>query len=150
MEVLTSGRPGRTVCAGPHQIGRVPRSRPTNRRSDRTGGASGRLAGRGGSEGLHQGGDVPAVLGGQFVDAGDQQLPLLIARVAAARSAGGLVVVVHPGGLGGGGADGGNGDVEPLGEPVDGGRAGRPDQVARGGEGVDRGPGQPARRATSP
>ena len=86
-------------------------------------------------------GDVTAVVGRQLVDAGDQELSLLIARLPlTARS---LVVVVQSCGLGGGGAYHGDGHVEPFGERVDGGRAWRPDQVPCGGESIDRGPGQP-------
>jgi hypothetical protein len=87
-------------------------------------------------------GDVTAVVGRQLVDAGDQELSLLIARFP--RAARGLVVVVQSCGLSGGGAYHGDGHVEPFGERVDGGRAWRPDQVPCGGEGIDRGPGQPA------
>ena len=87
-------------------------------------------------------GDVTAVVGRQLVDAGDQELSLLIARLPL--PARGLVVVVQSCGLGGGGAYHGDGHVEPFGERVDGGRAWRPDQVPCGGEGVDRGPGKAA------
>jgi hypothetical protein len=87
-------------------------------------------------------GDVTAVVGRQLVDAGDQELSLLIARLPL--PARGLVVVVQSCGLGGGGAYHGDGHVEPFGQRVDGGRAWRPDQVPCGGEGVDRGPGKAA------
>ena len=87
-------------------------------------------------------GDVTAVVGRQLVDAGDQELSLLIASFPL--TARGLVVVVQSSGLSGGGAYHGDGHVEPFGERVDGGRAWRPDQVPCGGEGIDRGPGQPA------
>ena len=87
-------------------------------------------------------GDVTAVVGRQLVDAGDQELSLLIARFPL--PGGGLVVVVQSCGLGGGGAYHGDGHVEPFGERVDGGRAWRPDQVPCGGEGIDRGPRQAA------
>jgi hypothetical protein len=85
---------------------------------------------------------VTAVIRRQLVDAGDQELPLLIARLRL--PAWGLVVVVQSCGLGGGGAHHGDGHVEPFGQRVDGGRAWRPDQVPCGSEGIDRGPGQPA------
>ena len=85
---------------------------------------------------------MTAVVGRQLVDAGDQELSLLIARFPLA--ARGLVVVVQSCGLSGSGAYHGDGHVEPFGERVDGGRAWRPDQVPCGGEGIDRGPGQAA------
>lgn len=85
---------------------------------------------------------MPPVLGRQFVDAGDQQVPLLVAGPR--RPGRRLVVVVQPRGLGGGGPDHRDRDVKPLGERVNGGRARRPDQVQRGREGVEGGPGQPA------
>jgi hypothetical protein len=87
-------------------------------------------------------GDMAAVVGRQLIDAGDQELSLLIARLPLTTR--GLVVVVQSRGLSGGGAYHGDGHVEPFGERVDGGRAWRPDQVPCGGEGIDRGPGQPA------
>ena len=98
---------------------------------------------RGGSpvtERFDERGDVTAIVGRQLVDAGDQELSLLIARLPL--SGWGLVVVVQSSGLGGRGAHHGDGHVEPFGERVDGGRAWRPDQVPRGGECIDRGPGQ--------
>ncbi|MFY9932481.1 MAG: hypothetical protein WAK82_31230 [Streptosporangiaceae bacterium] len=82
------------------------------------------------------------VLGCQLVDAGDQELPLRVTRVFLAARV--LVVVVQPGGLGGGGADCGDGHVEASGQRVDGGRARRPGQVPRRGEGVEGGVGQSA------
>src|SRR6201986_2442379 len=87
-------------------------------------------------------GDMTAVVGRQLVDAGDQEPSLLIARLPL--SGWGPVVVVQSSGLGGRGAHHGDGHVEPFGERVDGGRAWRPDQVPRGGERIDRGPGQGA------
>ena len=101
-------------------------------------------------EGLHQRRHVPSILGRELVDAGDQQLPLLIAGARATRPLGGLVVVVHSGRLGGGGADRRDRHLEPLGEPVDRGgprRSTRFRVVARVYT-VDRG--SPPRRATSP
>ena len=87
-------------------------------------------------------GDVPAVVGRQLVDAGDQEVPFPVAgALLPGRS---LVVVVQPGGFRGGGADHRDRDIEAFGERVNGGRARRPDQVPRDGEGVHSGPGQAA------
>ena len=61
---------------------------------------------------------MPPVFGRQFIDAGNQEVPLLIAR--ALPLSGDLVVVVQAGGLGGGGADGGDRHVQALGQRVDG------------------------------
>ena len=79
------------------------------------------------------------VFGRQLVDAGDQEIPFLVASVFPLGR--GLVVVVQPGGLGCGGADRGDRHVEAFGEPVERGRARRPGQVPCYGEGVDGGPG---------
>lgn len=86
-------------------------------------------------------GDVTAVVGRQLVDAGDQELPLPVVLALLSRRR--PVVVVQPGRLGRGDTDHRDGRAEPFGERVNGGRARRPDQVPRGGERVDSGPGQP-------
>src|SRR6202034_1809929 len=91
---------------------------------------------------LDQCGYMSPVLGRELVDAGDQEVPFLVAwRLLPGRSA---VVVVQSGGLGCGGTNRGDGHVEALGQCIDRGRAGRPGQVPRGREGVDGGAGQSA------
>jgi hypothetical protein len=85
---------------------------------------------------------MTAIIGRQLIDAGDEQLPLWVVGVLAAARR--LVVIVQPGGLGRRGADHGDRHVEPSGQRVDRRRAGRPGQVPGRGQGVDRGPGQPA------
>jgi len=60
---------------------------------------------------LDKRGYVPPVLGCQLVDAGDQEIPLLVARLVSGRC---LVVVVQSRGLGRRGANHRNGHVESI------------------------------------
>src|SRR5258708_21953157 len=85
---------------------------------------------------LHERGHVAAVLRRELIDAGDQQVTLLIASLPLPLW--GLVVVVQPGGLRGGGANGGYRHVESLGERVNGGRAWWPDQGPGAGQAIHR------------
>src|SRR5207247_190738 len=82
------------------------------------------------------------VFGRQLIDAGDQQYPFRVTRVLAPGRD--LVVVVQSGGLGCGSADNRDRHLKAFGEPIEGGRAGRPGQVLCSREGVDGGAGEPA------
>ena len=99
---------------------------------------------------LHQGRDVPPVIGGQFVDAGDQEFALLIALGIEFRGGRFVVVVVQSSGRGGGGPDGGNRRSSPQARPFSvTGRGGRARfLVVASVYTVDRG--RPPRLATSP
>ena len=89
-----------------------------------------------------QRGYVTAILGREFVDAGDQEFPLPVA--SGLLTCRGVIVVMQSRGLGGSGTDGGHGHVKSFGERVDCRRPRGPDKVPRRGEGVDGRPGQPA------
>lgn len=91
-------------------------------------------------------GDMAPVLGGQLIDAGDQQFSISVAvRVGCALTlplGQWLVVVVQARGLSGGGPDGRDRHIQAFGKPVERGWARWPDEVARHRQGVDGGTGQ--------
>jgi hypothetical protein len=113
---------------------------------------AGTLHGRLLAQRIHQGRDVPPVVGGQFVDAGDQDLALRIVLgiLLGSRAGRFVVVVVQSSGRGGGGPDDGNRQVQSQARPFSvTGRGGRPRfLVVASVYTVDRG--RPPRLATSP
>ena len=93
---------------------------------------------------INERGHVTSVFRRQFVDAGDQEVALGIARVL--RPGLDAVVVMQPGGLRRGGADYGYRHVEALGQRIERGRARRPGQVPGRRERIDGG----TRKLTAP